>query len=259
MNAAISEDFARTGYFIGGGIGHIVDRVKERFVTLLQMTFSPSVDLTDPAELNKFLIDTYDRNKPALMHVYSVLDRTPELYGAAFDPILTDALRLAGIQNPIVSSYPTWRLDVVNNDQKRWFPFHQDSYHERFSSTSVTVWFPLHDVAVDKPGSTLGVLPGAHKFGVLQLGKGKFDIVDERIKGFATHWLDLSRGQFVLFSNYLPHRSGVIKDPQGARLSVQLRYDDLLDPEYKSRGWPANFRIADAIDDDRYGADSPIG
>lgn len=51
----------------------------------------------------------------------------------------------------------------------------------------------------------------------------------------------------VIFSNLLAHRSGPIETQGGMRLSLQLRYDDVEDEDYRSAYWPANFKIIDAI------------
>ena len=52
--------------------------------------------------------------------------------------------------------------------------------------------------------------------------------------------LELDFGDFVVFTNLLPHRSGSIRNANAVRLSLQLRFDDLCDPHYLSMGWPSN-------------------
>jgi hypothetical protein len=151
---------------------------------------------------------------------------------------------LSGIVSyPVISSYPTWRLDVQANPGTRWFPWHQEKYNDRFSDLGVTFWMPMHDVSPDLPSSTLYIKPGSHRYGMLATGRDKFDVVDSRASEFPELGLELKLGQAVVMSNFLLHRSGVINDPNGVRLSIQLRYDDANDKKWKTNGWPANFKI----------------
>ena len=92
------------------------------------------------------------------------------------------------------------------------------------------------------------VKPRSHQFGTLEIGENKFDIADERVSELDEKCVELEYGQGIIFNNFLVHRSGVITQKGGARMSVQIRFDDLDDVEYSRRGWPQNYRIVDAVD-----------
>ena len=88
---------------------------------------------------------------------------------------------------------------------------------------------------------------GGHVYGMLQCGKSKFDIIDPKLKEFSEKGLELDFGDFVVFTNLLPHRSGSIRNANAVRLSLQLRFDDLCDPHYLSMGWPSNATQPDIL------------
>lgn len=234
------------GFIVLQGLAGVLDPVRRRLEALLRDCFAGAPGFADFDTLSTYLNERYMSEREALLHVYSVLDRTPELVRAGVSAEILDVLRNAGLADPILSSYPTWRLDLHVNPPQRTFPWHQEKYHDLFSDRGVSIWAPLHAVSATLPSNTLWVKPGSHRFGVLRTGQDKFDIVDERVAGLRELPLNLEFGEAVLFSNLLLHRSGAITHPYGMRLSLQFRYDDLNDAEYRGQGWPANFKLVDA-------------
>lgn len=245
--------FKEDGYKIFRGYQHVFKPVRLRLESLFLSLFPSCPSIENIEDFAYFLTDQYQSNREEVLKVYDVFDRTFEMLRASSHPDLLQALSTLGLEDPIVSSYPTWRLDLSNNPPSRWFPWHQDNYHEFFSDNSVTVWSPLHLVGAQTKNSTLFFKKGSHANGVYKYGKNKFDIVDQRIHEFPEVTLDLNYGDFVAFNSSVVHRSGVITEAPGLRLSLQFRYDDLKDAAYKKKGWPRNFKFIDAISHEKYG------
>ncbi|PIR22573.1 MAG: hypothetical protein COV44_07175 [Deltaproteobacteria bacterium CG11_big_fil_rev_8_21_14_0_20_45_16] len=249
----LKREFEVCGYQIFRGYSEVFLPVRNRLVSLLKMKFRDLPLIEDEAAFGAFMGNVYETDKKSVLDLYSVFDRTPEMMLASFHPRIVVALRELGLKSPIVSSYPTWRLDLYNNPQRRWFPWHQDSYHENFSENSVTVWIPLLNSGPETKGKGLVIKEGSHRIGIAQTGANKFEITDPRINDFKEVEHSLSFGDFVVLNSLVVHRSGVITEKPGMRLTLQFRYDDLEEPNYIAKGWPRNFSIVDAINHNRFG------
>ena len=105
------------------------------------------------------------------------------------------------------------------------------------SSDSVVVWVPLIDVNHEN-GSVI-IYPKTHVLG---------DISNNVVGGFATiEGYDLSNyqeaqpeleeGDIVIFSSFLVHKSGEIKNDE-IRWSCHLRYTNMFDEDFIERGFP---------------------
>lgn len=239
--------FRENGFIVLSGFGEVVRPVVSRLDALFGAVLPGAPSIRDFAKAAEFFNRTYREHRARVLSVYSLLDRTPELVRLSTEPILLEGLRDVGLIDPVLSSYPTWRLDLAANPPERTFPWHQEKYHDLFSDAGVSVWIPLHDVSPVCLSDTLWVKPGTSACGLLQTGRDKFDIVDSRLAAHQSAGLTMAFGDIVIFSNLLAHRSGVLRDRNGMRISVQLRYDDVEDADYRRRGWPANFKIVDAI------------
>ncbi|MBX7148439.1 phytanoyl-CoA dioxygenase family protein [bacterium] len=250
----MDQEFDKKGYKVFSGFQNVFMPVKQKLEFLFKELYPsfPPIDQTEA--VGSFLTQKYAEDREEVLKIYDLLDRTFEMFMACSHPQILEALKKIGVASPIASSYPTWRLDLSNNPPSRWFPWHQDSYHECFAGNSIVVWAPLHAVGPHTKNSSLLIKEGSHKNGVYECGKNKFDIIDTRIHDFKEVSLDLQFGDFVVFNSYIVHRSGIIKEAPGMRLSLQFRYDDIRDKEYKKKGWPKNFKIVDAVDDARFGA-----
>jgi len=240
------------GFCKVSGLEPILTPLKKRIERLFISAFpNEDFDIEDqkfPVLINKLFLSDRER----VLSIYQVLDRTPEMIATTFNEKIMAALKSIGLTNPALSSYPTWRLDLFNNTQNRWFPWHQENYHESFSDGGVTLWAPLHKVGQDQPSKSIFVKPGSHKFGTLDIGKNKFDIIDKRVENIPDQCVELEYGEGVLFSNYLVHKSGIIEQEGAMRFSIQLRYDDLDDKKYLENGWPQNYVIQDAVDTQKF-------
>ncbi len=249
----MDTQFEKDGYKVFRGYEHIFAPLRDKLESLFQDVFPDIPSIEESEAFGDFLTDQYQKNRDQVLMVYDVFDRTFEMLSACSHPDLKKALNSIGVESPVISSYPTWRLDLSNNPPDRWFAWHQDKYHENFADNNITCWVPLNPVGAKTKNSTLVFKKGSHINGVYRYGKNKFDITDSRIHLFPEIDLDLNFGDFVMFNSLVVHRSGIITERPGMRLSLQFRYDDIQDPTYKQLGWPRNFRITDSVDQERYG------
>lgn len=249
----MNKDFEENGFARFQGFKDVFLPIKLKLFKILKSTFPDIPSMEQYEDFAAFIVEKYETQKKDLLSLYDVLDRVPEMAAACSHPKMLEALNSLGLQTPLLSSYPTWRLDLCNNPHERWFPWHQDRYHDNFSNNSVTVWIPLFDVGPKMKSKSLGIKVGSHKLGVLETGATKFQITDRRFEELPEYELELKFGDFAVINSLVVHRSGVITEKPGMRMSLQFRYDDFDEPSYKKLGWPKNYRIVDAVDHERYG------
>lgn len=109
----------------------------------------------------------------------------------------------------------------------RW---HQDYPSMASSLNSLIVWTSLTDCSVDS--HSIEVAPGYHKQGVLDgVNSEKGYFLEESLVQ-ESKVLELSQGDILLMSAFLPHRTYVHKDYMGWKLSLSQRFDDFSSPDW---------------------------
>ncbi|MBS14425.1 MAG: hypothetical protein CME19_22905 [Gemmatimonadetes bacterium] len=151
---------------------------------------------------------------------------SPELFNFVRHPaILGSISSLLGPEVAWTGSFVT-RPKLPQN-ASAIFPWHQDSqyYGEPTQHLHVvSVWIPLVDV--DENNGCLYVLPGSHRWGLLEGNRGADNLmitteeVDKRGKPTA---LPMSQGDILFFSNLIFHSSKP-NTTDKVRWSVDLRY-----------------------------------
>jgi len=240
----MEENYEKQGAVIVRNCPDIFLPIRGAIIRILKLRFPDMPFDKWPDEIgafSKWIGETYRDHREKILHVYDVLDRSLEIQEAGCHPLIQQALKeKVGMIQPILANYPTWRMDTFYDPTSRTFPWHQETYHEKFSENACAVWAPLIPVSPNLPSNTLWIKERGHTYGRLQCGENKFNIIDPRLEEFPEKGLELNFGDFVVFSNLIPHRSGPIANSNTIRLSLQFRYDDLCDPHYLSMGWPSN-------------------
>lgn len=173
--------------------------------------------------------------------VYDVMSSAPALHASAADPAL-----IAIVQSLLSSSiavHPRLIL-LMSLPERNWHlsAWHQDYFYNAGPTSTLTVWAPLQKTT-EKNGSLL-LARGSQRLGRLEHA--------EHDHGFKTKWLSLSLktvqgfddiveieaepGDIVLFDALLAH-SGRVNRSDSVRFTLNLRYQDLTDPEFLSGDW----------------------
>ena len=104
------------------------------------------------------------------------------------------------------------------------------------SLDSVVVWLPLVDI--DRALGALEVIPGSHRWGLLEA-----DLVDgygnlrEPLDEAQAVAAEVERGDALFFSTFLVHQSGV-NSTDSLRWSCHFRYNNLRERTFVERGYP---------------------
>lgn len=163
-----------------------------------------------------------------------------DLYSLAFDSNLILLLKNLGLKFPVSCTRPVLYFNHPKLAKKEVYyktPLHQDWPSMQSSSDSLVVWVPLIDVN-DQNGSII-IYPKTHTLG---------NVSDNNLEGFGViEKLDmavyeevqptLEVGDIAIFSTFLIHKSGEIKNDQ-IRWSCHFRYTNMLDKDFIDRGFP---------------------
>lgn len=119
-------------------------------------------------------------------------------------------------------------------------PIHQDWRSIQGSLDGIILWVPLSNVGLnDYP---LEVIPGSHRFGLLPTVDDVFGhrVADGQVDEQAFRPLTVTRGDAVLFSGFVVHRTGVTGGPE-CRATLSFRYNNLMEPHFVARNFPSPY------------------
>jgi phytanoyl-CoA hydroxylase len=162
------------------------------------------------------------------------------LHRLGCDAALIEPVRALGLTAPVISTRPVIffmadGLKIPGGYHKT--PPHQDWRSIQGSLDGVVLWVPFS--AVDKSNYPLEVLPGSHRLGLLP---SIDDVFSNRIEKTALPaWdfeaLEVERGDIVLFSTFLVHRTGEAGGDV-ARFAASFRFNNAAEPTFVERGYP---------------------
>jgi ectoine hydroxylase-related dioxygenase (phytanoyl-CoA dioxygenase family) len=113
---------------------------------------------------------------------------------------------------------------------------HQDWRSSQGSLDSITIWMPMVDV--DKSLGALEVIPGSHKWGLLESEKvSYYGKISETLPRSDFVPIEATQGDALFFSSFLVHRSGT-NSTDSIRWSCHLRYNNLGEETFIQRGYP---------------------
>jgi hypothetical protein len=190
-----------------------------------------------------------ERESPGAQSVlYDAMNGAPALHRLATDPCLLATVR--ALLSPTVALHHRF-IVLMNMPGDEWHlpVWHQDWFYNRGPASTLTVWAPLQ--RVDAENGALLLAPGAWQDGFIEHA--------EHDHGVRTKWVslppdtvngwrqtvsaDLDVGDVLILNSLVPHSARVNRS-QDVRFVVNLRYQDLMDPEFLAAGW----RVAPAAE-----------
>jgi ectoine hydroxylase-related dioxygenase (phytanoyl-CoA dioxygenase family) len=188
----------------------------------------------------------HDEHRPAFLLVWEAIRRLVPLIELTALPEVIDLVRGVGVEYPILSSYPAVRIDLASQPETRHFPPHREMIDDLGSHNAAAIWIPLQDVGPDTGTGMLHVGLGSHRDQFSEgAGEGglKYQIDDPKYAIEQLTAVPMRKGDCLVFTFHTVHASGRFTSEDAVRGSVQLRFDDLRDPDYAARGWPQNFTV----------------
>lgn len=176
--------------------------------------------------------------------LYDAISAAPSLHGLASHPQLNHVVHQ--ILSPIINLHPRLIL-LMSLPQNEWHlaTWHQDWYYNKGPYSTLTLYAPLQETS--SQNGSLKLALGEHHRGPIEHG--------EFTHGFQTKWkglptdtvADFKRvvsthlkvGDILLFNSLVPH-SAQINQSNAIRFVINLRFQDLSNPDYLAAGWRIN-------------------
>jgi ectoine hydroxylase-related dioxygenase (phytanoyl-CoA dioxygenase family) len=157
-------------------------------------------------------------------------------------------LKKIGIEIPSVSGRPVcnFLIPEEGNGSLRRALAHQDWAFTRGSLDSVTLWFPLFDIS--ESVYPLEVLPGSHLLGLLPFNPKNLELSADVLKDSDFVKLCPKRGDAILFSSFLVHRTGLSLSSEGCRFAMSSRYNNMKEESYIERDFYESFYFKEKAD-----------
>jgi len=242
------EDYKQRGYALVRGLfaAEEVEAVRSAAceVFRLQMEHRGLVGAgpLDEAEFEAALYRFFAADLPGFISCSYQVQHILPFNRLSTDPRLVAVLQELGLGLPNFSTRPQMLFNSrqLAAHERYWrYPVHQDWRNMQGSLDSVVAWLPLIDV--DPSIGALELLPGSHTLGLL-----KAEMTDGYPEVHGPYEdsdfvpCDMKRGDALIFSAFLIHRSGT-NTTDRIRWSIQLRYNNLEEKTFAERGFPHGY------------------
>ena len=240
------EGYRRDGYLVLKGqvpitaIEACLDEIRTIFNQMaLRCDVAPAA-ASDMASLSRTMAALFRRDMQAYLAAARLAQHMVSLHRLGCDDALIGPLRALGLDTPVISTRPVIffmadALKVPGGYHKT--PPHQDWRSIQGSLDGVVAWIPFS--SADRFNYPLEVLPGSHRLGLLPSIEDAFGHrVDEAaLPGEAFTTLEVERGDMVMFSSFLVHRTGEAGG-EVARCAASFRFNNVTEPTFAERGYP---------------------
>ena len=190
-----------------------------------------------------------ERRAPGAQSVlYDAMNGAPAMHRLATDERLLATVR--ALLSPTVALHPRFIvLMSMPGDEWHLPVWHQDWFYNRGPASTLTVWAPLQPV--DATNGALLLAPRVWQDGFVEHAEHDHGVhtkwvslPPDTVKGWTrTVSADLDVGDVLVLNSLVPHSARVNRS-EHVRFVVNLRYQDLMDPEFIAAGW----RVAPAAE-----------
>ncbi len=171
-------------------------------------------------------------NKKTLSELYELAPTFPFFHNLASEKKFLNIIKKAGLKIPTVGTNPAIRVDRPF-DKKFNTLIHQDFWYSFISKNSITIWFTINNIELNKIGN-LKINEEFKNKKILKFKQGNqqtFSANKNFTKSTSFKEVKLKKDEILIFNQLLPHLSGknISSYP---RISIQLRYNDLKNSRF---------------------------
>lgn len=159
---------------------------------------------------------------------------------------LVDLARQLGVAFPVIATRVS--NHIMSDDLKipggyHKSPPHQDWRSMQGSLDSVVIWIPTTEVTAKS--HPLEVVPGSHLLGLLDTAEHIMTptVDDPRITQDMFVPLPMHRGDLVVFSSFMVHRTGEQGDGN-VRIAFSGRFNNADEPTFAAHGYPTPYKYS---------------
>jgi hypothetical protein len=229
-------------FFHKDEIMRVLEEAKDVFKAQLKRYRLDSEDFTVEANFDKALYALFEQDFQEVVNCGKQVQHLISLHRLGTDPRILDRLRALGLAFPCISARPVMFFNSrrLAKQEEYWrLGAHQDWRSSQGSLDAITIWVPLVDI--DKRLGALEVIPGSHKWGLLESENvSYYGKISEEITASEFLPVEVERGDALVFSSFLVHRSGT-NSTEAIRWSIHFRYNNLSEQTFINRGYPHPF------------------
>lgn len=185
------------------------------------------------------MFELFERDTATFANCGKQAQHLISLHRLSLDERIVDKLRELGLEFSNVSTRPVMYFNHQRLAKKEVYwklSAHQDWRSMQGSLDSVVVWIPL--VNVDKSLGALEIIPGSHKWGLLEAEMADgYGQLEEEIEAAEMVPVEVEKGDTLFFSSFLAHQSGT-NVTEHIRWSCHFRYNNLREETFVERGYP---------------------
>jgi hypothetical protein len=246
----IGQAFRRDGFAVAEGcipsaeLDTVADDIRGVFARRADAIGLHAPRGADHGALSQLLLDLFSRDRASYLAAARQTQYLASVHRLGLAPAILQMLGEIGVAVPSQSTRPVIHfmadgLRIESGYHKT--PAHQDWRSVQGSLDGVTLWLPLYDVGLDD--YPLEVVAGSHRRGLLPSVDDAFGhrIADDAVPDEAFRPLRLRRGDIVVFSGFLVHRTGA-RGGNRVRVALSYRFNNAADPSYVERNYPVPYK-----------------
>lgn len=227
------------GFFRQQEIDRIREEAKEIFaLQMARLGIVKSPELGE-REFEEGMFEFFERDVATFANCGKQAQHLISLHRLSLDERIVGKLEELGLEFPNVSTRPVMYFnhrDLAKKEVYWKLSAHQDWRSMQGSLDSLVIWVPLVDV--DEDLGALEIIPGSHKWGLLEAGMDEgYGELEEEIEASDMVPVEVEKGDALFFSSFLAHQSGT-NVTEHIRWSCHFRYNNLRERTFVDRGYP---------------------
>lgn len=246
ITTAQTDQFKKDGFLLLKGaldksvIAEIYREAREIFALQIKQVLGQTVDIDDRDAFEAAMYAFFEKDFDAFVSTGKTVQHTISLHRLGVSDAILNFVKAVGVEKPVIAVRPAMQFNsrfLSKDGSTHWkLGAHQDWRTGQGSLDSVVIWFPMVD-ATEAIGA-LQVIPASHTTGLMQANTtGYAGSITDTLQEEDYIQTEYEVGDVLLFSAFLVHRSGN-NVTRNIRWSVQLRYNNLLEPTFIERGYP---------------------
>jgi ectoine hydroxylase-related dioxygenase (phytanoyl-CoA dioxygenase family) len=239
------DEYRENGYlllksFFGGDeIDEVREEAKEIFTLQMRRLGIAGSEEVREEEFERGMFDLFDKDVATFANCGKQAQHLISLHRLSLDGRIVGKLQELGLEFPNISTRPVMYFNHERLAKKEVYwklSAHQDWRSMQGSLDSMVVWIPLVDV--DKDLGALEIIPGSHKWGLLEAEMADgYGQLEEEIEASEMVSVEVEKGDALFFSSFLAHQSGT-NVTDHIRWSCHFRYNNLREETFVERSYP---------------------
>ncbi|NND51907.1 MAG: phytanoyl-CoA dioxygenase [Flavobacteriaceae bacterium] len=194
-------------------------------------------------EFEHALYKMFETDLQAFINCGKHIQHLISLHRLSLDHKIVQLLNDIGIKSPVISTRPVLFFNSRYLAKKEVYwktPPHQDWRSIQGSINAVVIWIPLIDIDVEL--GAVEIIPKSHLEGLITKETvDSFGVISNEFnKDDLFVPMEVKKGDIVLFSQFLIHRSGN-NSSDSIRWSCHFRYNDLDEESFIDRKYPHTY------------------